>query len=550
MGLPDRDALPLVSELGRFEAIRLFVERAQVAKVDFTLEDSNAAPVVEICHRLDGLPLAIELAAARVRSIPIPELLDQLEHRLTVLTEGPIDLPERQQTLRDAIAWSYDLLGPDEQKLCRHLAVFVGGFTAEAAEVVCSAGEELELTVPDGTRSLIEKSLLGQQLGPGGPDKVLTAPESSDTGRFTMLETIREYCLEQLEASEETEVVRARHQVWCVEFAEHAAPQLRGAEQSTWLDRLEREHGNFRAALSWSLEGGGDLADAPLRLGASLWLFWYEHGHLSEGRQWLQQALDADADASEQIRAGALSGAAELARHQASYDQAVELAEAAQALYRKLDDKAGVARTLSQLGVMAQFQGDSDSAFSLLEESLALSREVGDAERTAYTLMSLGSISLLQDDLERAEKLYDECLIIYRELGEKSSIATALMNLGEVAQLQGDNQRAALLYRETMSLYHELQFRAAMAYCLENLAGLAAAEDQCERAAQLFGASEALRELVGAPVESYNLERYEREVAATRTGLADEVFNEAWTRGRQLSLANTVAYALEEDAAD
>lgn len=547
LGLPERDPLPPLAELGEYEAIRLFAERAQASSPDFELSDHNAQLVAEICLRLDGLPLAIELAAARVRNMAPSGLLTQLEHRLTVLTEGPVDLPERQQTLRDAIAWSYDLLGPDEQKLCRRLAVFVGGCTPDAAAAVCDAQADFEADFEKIATSLVDKSLLRREGGRGtGPAQVLALAEQEQV-RLSMLETIREYALEQLTASGEEPPVRRFHQTWCVDLCEELEPRIRTQDVKECLDLLEREHGNLRSALGWSLADGGDGAAAALRLGASLWLFWYQHGHLSEGRRWLEDALSAGREASLSLRARALLGAAELARHQHEMERAIELAEEGLAIYRELGEKSGIARALGQLGVMAQFQEKLDRAWDLLEESLKLSREVGDSERTGYALASLGTTAHLREDYDLAKQLYEESLRFSRERGEKGSIATLLMNLGEVAELQGDPSRAASLYRESLSLYHELQIKPAIAYCLENLAELAAKQAHFEHSAQLFAAAEALREAVGAPMESYSRERREQAVATVRGGLASETFDRAWRAGRALRLDAAIACALEEE---
>ena len=544
LGLPERGRLPAVLELASYEAIRLFVDRAQAARSDFDLNDENATPVTDICRRLDGLPLAIELAAARVRTMLPSELLPALESRLTVLTDGAIDLPERQQTLRDAIAWSFDLLEPAEQVLCRRLGVFVGGCTLEAARDVCDVESKLDLD--EGTTSLVSKSLLGIEMPAGreGPAKVLPSETPIQDSRFAMLETIREFALDQLEQSGEAEELRMRHRDWCLDLAEAAEPELRSADSERWLERLDSEHDNVRSALGWSLDGVDDGAEAALRIGTSLMVFWYQRGHLSEMREWLDRGLEAGPEAEPRLRATALYGAAGMARQQGELEEAALLCEDALKLYRGIEDSTGIARALGELGAILQRQGQFDRAAAALEEALRLLRELGDPERTSFTLVALGALEQIRGNPDQAAGHYEESLEIARDLGDKHGTATALVNLGEVTQLRGDNQRAAVLYRESLLLYAELKMDIAIAYCLEVLAGIDAAEGLADRAAQLFGAAENVREEIGAPVESFNLERYQGDVSSVREALERDTFDAAWATGRALSREQATALAL------
>lgn len=545
LSTPAYGALPALSELERYDSVRLFCERAAAVQPDFRLEEATAAPVAQICRRLDGLPLAIELAAARAQELPPAVLLEKLESRLTVLTDGPIDLPERQQTLRDTIAWSFDLLEPEEQRLYRRLAVFVGGWEAAAAQQVCAAAE-LEIPFSNGIRSLVDKSLVRpESFDDAGPQKVIGPSDAAV--RLTMLETIREFGLEQLAASGEEQAVRERHRAWFVRFAERAEPELRGPEHGTWLDRLEREYGNLSGALE-NAEGAG-AADAGLRICSALWLFWYERGRIGEGRDWLEQYLAASDTAPTELRARALGGAAELARHLGQYERAEELCAESLEIHRELGDRSGTAQALRALGVIVQFRGQSERACPLLEESLALSRELGDTQRIAHALRDLGSDAMIRGDHARARGLYEEGLVYSRELGDESTIATLLLNLGEIAKLGGELERARTLYGQSLASFRDLEFQAAIAYCLEALAAVEAALGRGELAARLFGAAEKLREVIDVPVEPHNLEQYQADVLEARRGVDDDAFDEAWDAGRELPLPHAIAEALGEQRA-
>ena len=546
MATPSAGELPPLAELERYDSVRLFCARAAAAQPDFGLSEETAQPVGQICRRLDGLPLAIELAAARVRTMRPDALLEALESRLTVLTNGAIDLPERQQTLRDTIAWSFDLLEPAEQSLYRRLAVFVGGWDAEAAAAV-SAPDEIDFS--EGIQSLVDKSLIrAESLGEGGPNKVLSSAEAPP--RLTMLETIREFGLEQLTSSAEETGVRDRHLDWFVGFADKAEPELRGPEQGVWLGRLDQEFGNLRGALEHALQGPRERADRGLSLCSALWLFWYERGHLSEGRRWLELALSTADVASTPVRARALTGAAELGRHLGEYAVADELGAEALAIYRELEDKSGTAQALRALGVIAQFQGESERASEFLAESLMLSRELGDTERIAHALRDLGSGAMIRGDHDRARELYEEGLVESRKLGDESSIATLLLNLGEIAKLQEDTDRARVLYSESLESFRDLEFKAAIAYCLEAIAGLDAILGRSELAASLFGAAEKLREVIDVPVEPHNLDQYQADVMAARDRMDEDDFDASWDAGRALPLEGAIKTALERDEPD
>ncbi len=520
--------------LAPYAAVALFVQRAQAVKPEFALTVANASTVAAICRRLDGLPLALELAAARVKLLPPQELLLRLEHRLALLTGGAQDLLTRQQTLRNTIAWSYDLLDADEQALFRRLAVFVGSCTLAAAEAVCNARNDLAVETLDGLAALVNKSLLRPAEGTGGE------------ARVGMLETIREYGLERLAESGETETFRHAHAAYYLEFAEDAAPQLRGPDQAAWLARLEGEHDNLRAVLTWALERGD--SDLGLRLGAALWRFWYMHSHLSEGRMWLEQLLapvGGERAGVAAAHAEALYGAGVLAPSQGDYDAAVALLEDSLTLYRTLGDKQGSASALNNLGNVALLQGEYERAVPLYEDSLVLLRELGDM-RVAAVLANLGGIACYQGQYERASALYEESIAMARESKYHGIMAVLLCNLGDVERHRGRFGRAAALYRQSLMLCQELGDREHLAYCLEGLAAVSCARKHPVRAVILSGAAASLREAIGAPLSSTEHANSDQTITAARASLADDAFMAAWESGRALSLEQAIAEAAQE----
>jgi predicted ATPase len=604
--LPDPDEWPPVEHLMQVEAVQLFAERARAVKADFAITGENGPAVAEICGRLDGLPLAIELAAARVRLLPPQKMLAQLGDRFRLLTGGARDLPARHQTLRGAIDWSYDLLDADEKTLFRRLAVFCCSCTLDAAEAVCNTSGDLD--VLNGLASLVDQSLLQ-------PSDVHGEP------RFGMLETIREYALERLADSGEAKVIQRQHANFFVALAEEAEPKLNGAEQMTWLNRLEAEHDNLRAALGWALEREGADAELGLRLAAALGPFWFMRGHWTEARRWLERALEKSGDASAPVRA---KGLWMTGLWQEDSERAKPLLQKSLALYRQLEDKQGVARALSGLGHVADDleqatalheqslalfrelgdkwdisgvlsslggdawkQGDYGRATTLFEQSLILARETGNKWDSAARLRMLGNLALEQMDYKRAAALFEESLTLARELSNKEGIAGLLNSLGEMARLQGDYERAAALYDESLSLrrelgtrigvammlhnlgyvalrqgdgrqaatffeeslirYRELKDKNGIAFCLAGLAGLAGAEGQPERAARLLGAAEALLEATGARLIAADRAEYDHNVAVVRAQLDEAAFAAARAEGRAMATDDweqAVAYAL------
>ena len=527
LSLPDINHLPPIERLTQYEAVRLFIERAQALRSDFAVTGENAPAIAEICIRLDGLPLAIELAAARSKLFPPKALLARLDKRLALLTGGPRDLPARQQTLRNAISWSYDLLDPAEQALFARLGVFVGGCTLESAEAVLAddrAGDAGDLTayipasaVLDGLASLVDKSLLKEVESVG------------DAARFMMLETIREYALERLEESGEVAAVRQRHAGYYLALAEAAHPQLRGAERRMWLERVEGEHNNLRAALTWALKGGdaeigGRLAVvlAGSRWGGSLW----SARDPSEGWRWLQAVLAQRSAVSPAIRARALlltansswqpkdeqeraqaceeamalfravgdrSGIAATLTEQGvsavilgDYAQAVQHYEASLALYRELGDRHGIATTLHSLGDIVCDQGDTARAVALLHESLALCREQGFVVEAPLVLCALGAVPCTQGDYPRAIALYWEAVALFRHLGDRWNILAPLLNLGWLALVQGDDGRVRALLEEQVGWFREEATPIGLAHVLHVLGAVVNAQGEATQASALL----------------------------------------------------------------
>ncbi|MDQ5851903.1 MAG: tetratricopeptide repeat protein, partial [Chloroflexota bacterium] len=484
--VPDPKRLPPLERLSQYEAVRLFIQRAQAVKPDFRITQANALAVAEICVRLDGLPLAIELAAARVKLLPPAALLTRLQSRLKLLIGGAQNLPARQQTLRGAIDWSYSLLDPAEQTLFARLAVFMGGRTLDAVEAICNPDGDLPIDSFDGVASLLDKSLLRQEEGTDGEP------------RLVMLETIHEYARERLDASGEGEALRHQHLAYFLALAEQAEPELDGAAQVAWLGRLETEHDNLRAALQGALDAGE--AEHALRLAGALTRFWAQRSYLSEGRQWLAAALALPHAVAPAVQAKALRAAGSLASRQGDYAHGTSFIKASLARYRALGDQQGMATTLLNLGNVMAEQGDYERASTLLEESLGLWRTLGDTGGIARTLGYMAGLAAEQGDYLRAQPFFEESLTLSRALGDKANSAIVLVNLGLVALYQGQYARARGHFQESLVLSQELGFQVSFAYNLEGLAGVAAGQGVALQAARLWAAAEALRAVLGAPL--------------------------------------------------
>ena len=575
LSLPDPDSLPPLEHLTEYEAIRLFVERARAVRPDFSLTEENGPAVVEICKRLDGLPLAIELAAARIKLLPPRVLLDRLGNRLKLLTGGARNLPERQRTLRNAIEWSYELLDEGEKLLFGRLGVFSGGATLEAIEAVCDAEGDLPTDAFDGVSSLLDKSLLRQEEGAAGEP------------RFAMLETIHEFANVKLEESGEVEAVRRAHAEYFLALAEEAEPMLWGAEDAAWLDRLEQEHDNMRAALSWAIEH--EEATLALRVGGALRWFWYMEGYYGEGRRWLEAALGKDwGAAAAEARARALEGvgwlasgqgdldraqaaaeeglklsteaglgdvvAADLqnvlgegvARQRGDYEWAAELLTESLALHRKAGDIRGVAWSLGNLANVSSDRGNYEQAKRLYEEGLALSRELGGAELLGAYLINLGYESLLEGEPERATELNEEAAELYRKRGRRGGLQHALDNLGWAMLLRGDYERAETLHKQSLGVSQDLGDKLSASESLEGLACTAGAQGEAERSAILFGAAEGLREAEGYQQAPRDRSLREPYLAAAHALVGEAAWSAAWEKGRSMQFEDAVVYALED----
>jgi predicted ATPase/DNA-binding CsgD family transcriptional regulator len=541
LDLPDPKHLPELEVLARSEAVALFLQRARAVRPDFQLTNANAAAVVELCARLDGLPLAIELAAARIKLLAPQALLARLGSRLSLLTGGARDLPERQQTLRRTIDWSYSLLEPEEQALFARLAVFAGGCSLEAVEAVCDGGTRAEgreasessASPLDVVGSLVDKSLLRQSEGLEGEP------------RFTMLETIREYALERFEVTEDAEVWRRRHAEYYLALAERAVPELTGPRQGSWLEQLEREHDNLRAALGWALER--DESSTGLRLAAALGRFWEIRGHFGEGRAWLERSLSRWPDGPAAARALALNASGSLAYHAGDYERAVAFHEQALELRRKLGDRRGMAASLHNLGITALHQLDLDRAEALCEEGRALWREVNDDRGVAISLNSSAILARNRGNHEQARVHYDESLAIFRKLGDSWGVGLVLNNLGRVARDLEDWDQVAVLSSESLALFQELGDRRGVAWVLSNLTVVAGRRGFWEQAARLHGAAEALREAIGAAslgLSPAEIAAHENAVTAARARLGDLAFADAMVSGRAMT-ADQIADALQ-----
>jgi predicted ATPase/transcriptional regulator with XRE-family HTH domain len=441
LALPNLSDLPDLESLSHYAAVELFVQRAQAIVPDFQLAQENASMIAEICVRLDGLPLALELAAARVNLLPPPALLARLEKRLQVLVGKMRDVPERQQTLRKTLAWSYDLLAPEEQRLFRRLSIFVGGWSLEAAEAVCKIGNDKEMEIMDGMTSLLEKSLVQQGMVMGGGEP-----------RLMMLETVREYGLECLTSSGEAEAAQRAHAGYFLTLAEKAERELHGTQQTEWMQRLEREHDNLREVLHWSLEL--EEREIALRLGGALWWFWNIRGHLSEGRRFLEHALRGSERVVGTVRAKALSTAGGLAYVQGDFDRAERLCRQGLVLFQELRDTHYIADTLWMLGQIAWARGNYAEARRLAEEGRTMLKEVGDRQVIIYVLILLGRVALFEGEYTKARSQLEEALALAREVHDTFHVANALGHLAKVYFFsQGDAATARSLYEEAFRLY-------------------------------------------------------------------------------------------------
>jgi predicted ATPase/tRNA A-37 threonylcarbamoyl transferase component Bud32 len=576
LALPNPRRLPSLEVLSGLPAIALFVARAQAMKPDFQLTKENAAAVAGICSRLDGLPLAIELAAARIKLLSPSAMLARLESSLDLLTRGARDLPTRQQTLRGTVDWSYGLLTDAEQTLFRRLSIFSGGCTLEAVEAVCDTKGDLGLDVLDGMYSMVDKSLVQQVEGPGGE------------ARFSMLSTIREYALERLTKSGDEPGTRRAHAAYFLVLAEEGAKDV--VAHPEWLDRFEVEHENVRTALDYLTKARD--ASWGLRLGSALFPFWETREYLSEGREAMAGILALEeGKAQPKLRARLLFAAAVLALEQGDHESGQRLLEENLDTCFQLDDKRGVAVALNALAVNARDRGNLELASVLFGRSAAIWEEVEDFADIARALSNLANVTKLQGDYERASALYNDCLVMFRKAGDTAGAAWTLNYLGDVAREradivsarsycerslaefrrlgdvwgiasvlsdlaslsgdQGDNSDARRLYGESVRMFQELGHKRGVARVLECLAATAAAQSNPEEALHLAGAAGALRQRLGAPLSPAEQLRLEKALEFARRSLGNAASLAAWMEGWAMPIEQAVQKALSsEDASD
>ncbi len=499
--------------------------------IDFALTAENAQIVAAICAHLDGLPLAIQLAAARSKLFSPQSLLHRLSDRLALLTSGPQDLPSRQQTLRDAIAWSYDLLEESERILLRRLAAFVCCCNLAAMEAVCNAAGDLAIAVLDGVASLVDKSLLLANMGRDAEP------------HFRMLETIREYGLEQLEASGEADFVRHQHAAYYLQLAETAEAEIQSEQQIAWLALLTCEHDNLRAALQWAVDTGN--AEMAARIASALQPFWQTRGHGIEGRRWLALALEHSSGLPIALRAKVLRAAGAQAGNQGDRDIARSYFEASLQLYRALEDTHGMAAILGNLGRISFSEGDSVQASRFFTESLSISYQFRYKRLIAIGLNDLGYLQLDQGAYDSARRSFDESLALMREIRNARGMANVLHSLGVIACTQGDYQQAKNCFVESLQLSQEVRFVQITIACLKGLAGVAGAQGQLERAARLYGAVQALMGTTGVKLlDSIAHTIFERTMIMVHARLDATRFAALWDEGRAMSLEDAIAEAL------
>jgi predicted ATPase/DNA-binding CsgD family transcriptional regulator len=541
LSLPDPEHQRLTKDLTRYEAVHLFVERAKAAAPSFELTERSAPAVARVCQRLEGMPLAIELAAPRTRGLSVEQIAQRLDDSFRLLATESRAPDPRHRTLEATIDWSHELLSEEEQALFRRLSVFAGGFTLEAAEEVCAGvGIQAEDDVLDLLMHLVDKSL------------VLVAQQDGEA-RYRLLETVRQYGQGKLQESGEIAEVRRHHANFFLQLAEQVEPKINGRDRRAWLARLEVEHDNLRAALAWSREEKG--GETGLRLAGALLWFWFHRGYLSEGRGWLDGALATGEGtggrpapaASPASRAKAFCGAGLLAWMQGDQATATSRLEQSVTLWRELEDKSGLAQALRILGHVMLGQGASAVARSLGEESVELFRKSKDEFGLATSLATLGIIALTQEDYVVVQASLEESVAICRESGDDWALSLALRNLGIAALKQGDHEQAAAWLGESVLALHEPRGGLGLVN-LDLLAAAVSMRGDHEWATRLFGAAEALREEVGVPVIPSIRADYDRGVAAARVGLGEAAFAAAWAEGKAMPLDQAFEYALEQSA--
>ncbi|HEY8284795.1 MAG TPA: helix-turn-helix domain-containing protein [Chloroflexota bacterium] len=538
LALPDLARVPTPDEVAAAPAARLFVERARAASPTFALTRENATAVAAICRRLDGLPLALELAAARVKILPPVALLARLERMLPLLADGPRDLPSRQRTMRDTLAWSYNLLAADEQTLFRQLAVFAGGWMLEAAEVIGAESEMGAEGVLRRLNGLVEQSLV-------------TVEQDEQGARFSMLEPIRQYALERLDQAGEADAARRRHALFFLSLAEAARPQVRRRHQIIWLARLGREHDNLRMALAWAISL--QEAEVAARLSFALEVFWWIRGYQHEGRRWMDQVLLMRDRLSLHLQSRALIAALTATYGEGDVDTVTGYAEELLDLSRQLGgDPISEAFARATFGLLATQRGDYQCAARHLEKTVPLFHEAGDEGMASQASSWIGTLHLLQGDDRGARRRFDEGLAHGRRIGDRLGICNALFNLGQLALSRGEYDEAARWFEQGIQPSRDMGDRPNIAYILEGLGVVAGLRGAAHRAARLLGAADGLIEAVGVRGHTYYLPyrtRYEHAIAAASARLGAPAFEAARAEGRRMTVEQAIAYALQGDEA-
>ena len=515
--------------LSQYAAVQLFIQRAQAVKPDFQITNANAPAVAEICHRLDGLPLAIELASARIRMFSPESLLERLKLSLDLLRGGTRDLPERQQTLRRAIEWSYKLLHEEEKQLLRQLSVFAGGWSFEAADAVCLINGEAPFNMFDGLERLIDLNLI-------------KPPEEVNTElRFKMLETIREFSAQHLLETNEADRVRRLHAQFYLTLVEKADTELWSSGQIHWANRLDVEYTNVRVALEWSKR---NAIDVGMKMCRALWRYWEMHNFIAESRVWLEEFIKLSPQPTIE-RAKVLLSAAASAIYQGDFVPARTHVEEAREIFQSLNDKRGVSSAFNELGLIASYQGDYDTARRSLEESLSIKRELGEQRSIANSINNLGLVACYQKDYKSAYDLFTECLAIFQLLDDISGIAMASGNLGLAAMHLGKLEEARERQNECLFLFNDIGDKDGMAECFERLAMLEIAENHYSQAALWFGVASVLRKEAGTVLPMAEQKEYEHQLAATRSQLGTTQFDSLWADGQSMTLEQAISDALK-----
>ena len=536
LSIPEPNRLPGFANLEQFDAVRLFVERAATSKPGFTLTSINAPAVAQVCSQLEGIPLAIELAAARVKVLAVEQIAARLNDRFRLLTGGSPVALTRHQTLRSAIDWSYNLLIEPERVLLGRIAVFAGGWTLDAAETVCAGAPVKDGDMVDLLASLVDKSLVSAETLHGD-------------ARYRMLETLRQYAHEKLEATGDAATLRRFHSDWCLRLAEEARSHLTGPATATWLRRLEREHDNFRAALGWSAsEGRNEDWERAMRLAVALAAFWEIRSHFTEGRRWLEALIGRSEAAPPLLRAAALNEAGVLAYRQGDYPRVSALCSEALALCEVQGDKRGAGRSLHFLAHLKQARGDYAGATATMERSIALHREAGEPAEMANSVDCLGEIARTAGDYDRARAAAEEALALYSNIGHVRGRAHLIHNLGYLKLRDGDAAEAKALFLESLTLARELGDLRDVAFAVVGLACASVGEAKPARLTRLLGAAEALLKMVEIRLEPAEDAEFRRAVEAARAGVDSAAFAAANAEGRAMTLEQAIEYALAAEA--